>query len=209
MIFLKRMHLKIVCKKLLVTGFLCLLTLLLFSGSALSEKNDTYILPIPGTFIPALNNDQSVRYITADTIEALFQQQSKEFKVLYRDRDIKQYIIPQHAWLKDMTDSFLTLIRQAKLKGKADTWDCENYSALLNALTTVRIWEAGYFDTRGAVGWLRVDAKKEWAGLPGVMHALMFAVTENGLFIIEPQNGQFVRLEAYPNKQFIQEVFLF
>jgi ligand-binding sensor domain-containing protein len=71
---------------------------------------------------------------------------------------------------------------------------------MLNALTTIRIWEAGFYDTRGAMGWMRVDARKEWAGLPGVMHALMFAVTEDGIFVIEPQNGKTVKLADYPNR---------
>lgn len=98
---------------------------------------------------------------------------------------------------------------KTRVQAKADTWDCENYSELLNALVTVRIWKAGYYDTRAAIGWMRVNAKNEWAGLPGVVHALMFGVTEKGLFVIEPQNGQYVELEDYPNKEFIQEVFLF
>ncbi|RUM47440.1 MAG: hypothetical protein DSY80_00930, partial [Desulfocapsa sp.] len=59
------------------------------------------------------------------------------------------------------------------------------------------------------IGWLRVDAKKEWAGLPPVMHALMFAITDEGLIIIEPQNGRKTLLKDYPNKNYIQEVFLF
>jgi len=85
----------------------------------------------------------------------------------------------------------------------------KNFSSFLNALATVRIWKTGYYDTRGAIGWMRVDAKYEWAGLPPVMHALVFAVTEYGLLVIEPQNGQIIELKNYPNKEFIQEVFLF
>ena len=83
-----------------------------------------------------------------------------------------------------------TFLDKINVQAKAEVWDCETYSSFLNSIATVRIWKAGYYDTRGAIGWMRVDAKKEWAGLPPVMHALVFAVTEEGFFIVEPQNGQ-------------------
>ncbi len=111
--------------------------------------------------------------------------------------------------MKNVLAAYEALRYQFDIRGKADTWDCENFSQLLNALTTVRIWKAGYYDTRTAMGWLRVDAKESWAGLPGVMHALMFVVTEKGFFVFEPQNGKTIQLENYPNKNFIQEVYLF
>jgi len=165
--------------------------------------------PMPSKFVPAIQENGSPRYITAEQIEIELRKHSKEFKQLYWNKKIKQYIIPHHDWLVDLLDSYGALLKRTKVKAKADTWDCENYSALLNALTTVSIWKAGYYETRAAFGWMRVDAKNEWAGLPGVMHALMFGVTDKGLFVIEPQNGHRIKLEDYPNRQFIQEVFLF
>ena len=41
------------------------------------------------------------------------------------------------------------------------------------------------------------------------MHALIFTVTGNGIYIIEPQNGQYVPLSQYPNRHYIEEVYLF
>jgi hypothetical protein len=36
----------------------------------------------------------------------------------------------------------------------------------------------------------------------------MFAVTSKGPIVIEPQNGQYIELNRYPNKQLIEKVFL-
>lgn len=156
-----------------------------------------------------MDKNGSPQYITAEQIEKTLQHHSKEFKNLYWDKRIKQFILPRHQWLKELLAVYDTMLKELNVHGKAEVWDCENFSSFLNALATVRIWKTGYYDTRGAIGWMRVDAKYEWAGLPPVMHALVFAVTEYGLLVIEPQNGQIIELKNYPNKEFIQEVFLF
>lgn len=186
-----------------------LFLLLLISGPGFAADREPLKLPMPDEFVSALQKDGSPQYIKAEQIEKLIRQHSNEFQALYWNKNIKQFIIPSHDWLENLLDTFDALMYKTKVQAKADTWDCENYSELLNALVTVRIWKAGYYDTRAAIGWMRVNAKNEWAGLPGVMHALMFGVTEKGLFVIEPQNGEYVELEDYPNKEFIQEVFLF
>lgn len=188
--------------------FLFLLPSLIISTMGVTGE-ELLKLPMPAEFIPAMNEDGSPQYITAGQIEKNLRQHSKEFKKLYWDRAIKKFILPSHDWLEELLDSYDDLLGETRVQAKADVWDCENYSSLLNSLATVRIWKAGYYDTRGAIGWMRVDAKNQWAGLPPMMHALIFAVTEKGLFVIEPQNGHYIRLERYPNKEFIQEVFLF
>ena len=108
-----------------------------------------------------------------------------------------------------MLKTYDMLLAEVGVQAKADTWDCENYSGLLNALTTLRIWRAGYLETRAALGWLRVNAKKGWAGMPGTMHSLIFTITVKGIYIIEPQNGQYISLSDYPNRQYVEEVYLF
>ncbi len=194
--------------KPLLINLLLILTVLAIPGIGVS-KDAPFELSMPTEFIPAMDKNGSPRYITAEQIEKTLQGHSKEFKKLYWNKKIKQFILPRHRWLKELLAVYDTMLNEINVNAKADTWDCENFSSFLNALATVRIWKAGYYDTRGAIGWMRVDAKKEWAGLPPVMHALVFAVTEYGLLVIEPQNGQMVELKDYPNKEYIQEVFLF
>ncbi len=171
---------------------------------------DGYVeVRMPEEFVPATMADGSPRYITAAEIRDELKRGSSDFVELFWNSDIEQFIVPRHDWLVHLTQYYLKFLKSNKLHGRAESWDCENYSSLLNAFATLRIWRAGYYDTRGAIGWLQVDARHEWAGLPPVKHALMFAITEEGFFIIEPQNGQFIELGKYPNRNYIQEVFLF
>ena len=197
------------CNRPALIILLILLPLLTLPLTAISKEGDTFKIPVPIDFTPALQADGSPQYITAQQIEYSIKEHSQEFKKLYWNKKITRFIVPSHDWLNNLLANYDSLLKTTNVHGKAETWDCENYSSLLNALTTIRIWKAGYYDTRGAIGWMVVDAQKKWAGLPGVMHALMFAVTEDGLFIIEPQNGQTVHLKDYPNKHYIQEVYLF
>ncbi len=189
-------------------NFLLILALLAIPASGVA-KEASFKLSMPTEFIPAMDKDGSPQYITAEQIEKTLQHHSKGFKKLYWNKTIKHFILTRHGWLKELLAVYNIMLNDINVHAKADVWDCENFSSFLNALATVRIWKSGYYDTRGAIGWMRVDAKKEWAGLPPVMHALVFAVTEYGLLVIEPQNGQIVELKDYPNKEFIQEAFLF
>ncbi len=194
--------------KPLLINLLLILALLAIPNKGVAEEKPVTV-SMPTEFTPAIDSNGSPKYITADQIEKTLRSHSKEFKKLYWNWNVKQFILPRHQWLKELLAVYDTMLNKIDVDAKADTWDCENFSSFLNAFATVRIWKAGYYDTRGAIGWMRVDAKKEWAGLPPVMHALVFAVTEHGLLVIEPQNGQMVELKDYPNKEFIQEVFLF
>lgn len=177
---------------------------------AATAAEDEYIkLPMSREFVPALQADGTPKFITAIAIESEFRQFNPELKEFYYNKKITKFIIPESGWLKDLLKSYEMLLAEIGLVAKADTWDCENYSGLLNALTTLQIWRAGYLDTRAALGWLRVNAKKGWAGMPGTMHSLIFTVTVKGIYIIEPQNGQYIKLSEYPNRLYIEEVYLF
>ena len=177
--------------------------------TAIAAEGEYVNLPIPRQFVPASQSNGAPEYVSGATIETAIRKVSPDLKKFYYNRKITKFIVPDHAWLAHLFDTYDAFLSKAGLKGEADTWDCENYSEMLNALTTLWIWRAGYLDTRAAMGWLLVDAKKSWAGLPGVKHALMIAVTNEGIFVIEPQNGQQISLSEYPNRQYIEEVNLF
>lgn len=174
-----------------------------------SAETKSLTIPRPPEFRPRLQQDGTPQYITADSLESDFRKTSPMLTAFVHNKKIQQFIIPADDWLHDLLWMYKELIRGLGIKGEADTWDCENYSSLLNNLSTIAVWRAGYYQTRAAVGWLRVNAQKSWAGLPGVMHALMFTMTGEGIYIIEPQNGQYIRLSEYPNRAYIEEVYLF
>lgn len=184
--------------------------LLLFPYNT-SAKDKSYMdIPMPVDFVAAKQSDGGEMYITAQQLENRIRKVSPAFKTLYNNKTIMRYIVPQHQWFDQLLTSYKQFISFTGVKAKADTWDCENFSGMLNGIVTVRIWKAGYYDTRAAIGWIRASAKKSWAGIPGgVTHALIIAVTDKGVFIVEPQNGQYVSLEKYPNSKYIEEVYLF
>jgi hypothetical protein len=174
-----------------------------------AAEDEYTTLPMPPEFIAALEADGTPKYVTADGIETEFRQFNPELKRFYYNKKITKFIVPEAGWLKDLLRTYDMLLSDVGLVAEPDTWDCENYSGLLNALTTLRIWRAGYLDTRAALGWLRVNAKKGWAGMPGTLHSLIFTVTVKGIYIIEPQNGQYISLSEYPNRKYVEEVYLF
>jgi hypothetical protein len=177
--------------------------------TAIGAEGDYLSLPMPQKFIPALQVDGTPQYISGKDIENQIRKASPTLKNFYYNHTIDKFIVPEHVWLGHLLEAYDAFLSSTGVRGKAETWDCENYSGMLNAITTLRIWRAGFLDTRAAIGWLRVDAKHSWAGLPAGLHALMFAATGQGVFIIEPQNGQYVSLAGYPNKKYIEEVYLF
>jgi hypothetical protein len=182
----------------------------LFAWTTLSAAESNFVeLPMPEEFSPALQQDGSPLYATAASIENTFRKYNPKLKKFYHNKDIKQFIVPGREWLKSILVTYDSFISSTGIRAKQDTWDCENYSSMLNNLITVRLWRAGYLDTRAAVGWVRVIANKIWAGYQSPVHAVMFTVTDKGIFIIEPQNGQYINLSAYPNRETIEEVYLF
>lgn len=194
-----------------VTMFLLLLVML---GQAcpsigLARSSKHFEFPIPTDFVPAKSETGTIQYVSIEAIERELRKYSPNLQGVYWNKQVPNYIVPHHRWFEELLAYYQKNLRLSGVKGKAETWDCENYSSLLSALSTVKVWKAGFYDTRAAIGWMKVDMQEEWAGLPAEMHALMFTVTEAGFLVVEPQNGQLVELSAYPNNAHILEVFLF
>lgn len=177
---------------------------------ASAETMSSVDIPMPVEFVPEKGTDGRPLYLSAKQIENEIRSHSKELTGFYHNKSIEKFIVPNGQWLKQMLDAYRQLLVLSNVSPKAETWDCENYSGLLNTIATVRIWRAGFHDTRAAMGWLRADAKHSWAGIPnGVIHAIIFTATSKGIYIVEPQNGEYTPLADYPNAKYIQEVFLF
>ncbi|MCP4258093.1 MAG: hypothetical protein GY774_11440 [Planctomycetes bacterium] len=195
---------------LICLGFLAVVAVLGISPIPADCQQVKYgYVPVPPDFVAAKNKSGEVAYLEAKAIEKYFRSASKELRGFYSNREIEKYILPEHVWLEQLIEAFLAIEFFSDVGGKPEIWDCDNFSALLSALATIRMWKAGYIGAHCAIGWIKVDAKKEWAGVPPQSHALVFAVTSKGVFVIEPQNGQLIHLQDYPNREYIQEVYLF
>ena len=183
-----------------------MLLLCLAPKSLLAETTQ---IEMPAEFVPARTSSGTVQYIDEKRLENSFRKHATNLKEVVYNHSIRNFIIPDTNWLHDLVDTYEEFLRHNHIHPEQDTWDCENYSILLNSFASIRLWQAGYYDTRLALGWMRVQAKYPWAGIPDAIHALIFAVTSEGILVIEPQNGAYTLLEDYPNKETIEEVYLF
>jgi len=191
--------------------FIVVATVTMIGASFSAFGESSIVIPVPPEFTPALNKDGSPYSISVANLKEEFRRYNPDLQSFVYNKKLNDVpiIVGDSSWLKQLLGSYQVLLSQAGIKPEADTWDCENYSSLLNALTTVKLWQRGYTKTRPALGWLRVNAHQSWAGIPAEMHSLMFTATIDGIFIMEPQNGSFIKLAEYPNRAFIEEVYLF
>ena len=81
-----------------------------------------------------------------------------------------------------------------------------NYSRCFVAFADLLAQKAGESNASLCVGWADVHNDKEFGGVsPGNGHAIVIADTTEGLFVIEPQTGDIVTLDKYPNRNLLEE----
>lgn len=199
------------CCPVIVLLLLCLINAILPGQSPAATGESPLTVPIPGEFKPTLKSDGTPLYSSIADIQSTFRQFSPDMEKFVYNKLLSDVplIVPDSQWMKDLLATYTSFITAERIRAEADTWDCENFSSMLSSITTVSVWRAGHFDTRAAVGWIKVNGKHGWAGIPSGTHALMFAVTGSGIFVIEPQNGRYIQLADYPNCHDIKEVYLF
>jgi hypothetical protein len=83
---------------------------------------------------------------------------------------------------------------------RIDGFDCDNYAMLFKTLSNVyndKVKQS--FEI--AIGVALVDMKKDALGIKASFkHAVNIVWTDKGWLIVEPQNGQYCKLEDYPNE---------
>jgi hypothetical protein len=86
--------------------------------------------------------------------------------------------------------------------------DCDNFALLYKSLFSVSRYKS---DTKKepAVALVVVEQKRPFAGIPaGLLHMLNLVFTNNGWYIFEPQTGEAILLEDYPNQEFIKFIII-
>lgn len=86
--------------------------------------------------------------------------------------------------------------------------DCDNFALLYKSLFSISRYKS---DTKKepAVALVIVEQKRPFAGIPaGLLHMLNLVFTNNGWYIFEPQTGEVILLEDYPNQEFIKFVII-
>ena len=82
--------------------------------------------------------------------------------------------------------------------------DCDNFAMLYKSMMSVSAYKANS-DNEPCVALLVVRQVNKFGGVPtGGLHMVNLVMTNQGWFVIEPQTGEFISLEKYPNQQYVQ-----
>ncbi len=119
------------------------------------------------------------------------------------------FVRPNLAWLRAYIDWFGNLRDPLQLRFNDEQFDCDKYSRCFAAFADLLAMQAG--ETRGpiAVGWAIVYNANSFAGISaGISHSVVIVGTTEGVYVVEPQNGEMVPLAEYPNRDTLLAVYL-
>lgn len=133
-----------------------------------------------------------------------------DFKVILLDgryRDVDYYHFRKfNKWFKNLLfDAGI----MSGIEAKKMNLDCDNYAMLYKSLMGISAYKSG--DTLDvAVAVIVVRQVNEFGGIPGTggLHMVNLVFTNNGWFVFEPQTGEFILLEKYPNQEYFQYMIL-
>lgn len=185
-----------------------LITLFIGQATGNSLANEDVSVPKLIDFRAELDNIGQPRYIEVKNVEAQFRAVSPTMRNFYCNHTIKRIILPDEGWVREAIRVSQYFFRDFGVKWHAESWDCDNFSMFVSAVTTLKLWSAGFTNTRCGFGWMVIDGKHNWGGIGQGRHALVFAVTGKGVMVIEPQTGAMIELDRYPNKAYIDKVIL-
>lgn len=155
---------------------------------------------------PAWNTTKPASVWTIDDVKAEF---AKITDKPPRVNSVRTILLrPDHGWPKDFNGWFQSVQKPLKIRFVDELWDCDNYANCFVAFADVIALKAG--ETRGSfcIGWATVYYQKPFAEIhAGGAHAVVIVGTNQGLYIIEPQNGTMVALGNFPNRDTMEEVF--
>ena len=116
------------------------------------------------------------------------------------------YFVVPAAWLRDNMDLFVTYMKAQLPAYVAGSNDCKHFSAAAKLALNRAAALAG-IEASPLVATIYVQQRATWAGVPaGGKHALNGIVTDEGIFVFEPQgfrsgHPQWVHEDAYPNRE--------
>ena len=119
----------------------------------------------------------------------------------------EKYVKVDHQWMLETIQQLMELKQYFKIKFTEEAFDCDNFANTAVVVTNI---VASYSELKAQVLVGRIDVRQEisWGGIRDGYHALCFFVSEKGIFIFEPQNGQVIDIQRYPNKNTIYRIYL-
>lgn len=94
------------------------------------------------------------------------------------------------------------------LGGGGQSLDCDNFAMLYKSMIGVASYSNNY-DVEFAVGLVVVEQVNEFGGIPeGYLHMLNIVFTTKDWYIFEPQTGEYIELDKYPNQKHIKYIII-
>lgn len=115
-------------------------------------------------------------------------------------------------WFRKFNNWFRELLFEngiMSLGGANESHDCDNFAMLYKSMMSVAGFKSNS-KIEPASGLITVQQVNEFGGIPGTggLHMLILVMTNQGWYVVEPQTGDFILLEDYPNQQHIK-MFIF
>lgn len=86
--------------------------------------------------------------------------------------------------------------------------DCDNFAMLYKSLMSVASYKSGV-EHEPAVALVIVEQRHPFGGVPaGALHMLNLVFTSRAWYIFEPQTGEYIELEKYPNQKYIKTIII-
>lgn len=111
-------------------------------------------------------------------------------------------------WFRKFNSWFKKLLFEngiMSLGSGSENHDCDNFAMLYKSMVSVAGFKSGN-KIEPATALITVKQVHEFGGVPGTggLHMLIMVMTDQGWYIIEPQTGESILLEKYPNQKYIQ-----
>jgi hypothetical protein len=131
----------------------------------------------------------------------------KSVSLIFRDEN---YCFVESAWFDEYALWWIIFVKNNNVEFKRNNFDCDNFSDLFMAIYGLASLSADIQPySQVACGTVIVENNYEFAGIPALedsWHSLNIVWTNIGWFVIEPQNGTYISLESYPNKNNIKAI---
>jgi hypothetical protein len=112
-----------------------------------------------------------------------------------------------HEWFTEALDWSWHFAKATGLAYTPESFDCDKFSLALALAANIAAGRAGV-KAQPLLARIHVNNLVPWAGVRDGAHALNAAMTDRGLFVVEPQNRTTAPLADYPNRAQIFRVKL-
>lgn len=167
--------------------------------------------------IPTINNEQSYYLLDRQKIGFHFNHQKghnsqiievpKDVQILLLD---SKYQSVDYFYFKRFNNWFKNLVFENGIMpiGQNEIIDCDNFAMLYKSLFSVGAYASNNLH-EFAVASVVVMQVNEFGGIPsGGLHMLNLVFTTRDWYIFEPQTGEYIELQNYPNQAYIKFIIL-